>query len=107
MTAAPLPAPLAPLLEQLGLRQMAAVLPSWLDRAAPRELSCAHFLQGLLEEESAARAAAQVQRQMREAGFPFAASLEQFDFRFRPELKRQVVLREPAPPASSRPARWC
>lgn len=93
MTADALPPPLAPLLEQLGLRQMAAVLPGWLDRAATQELSYVDFLQGLLEEEGAARAAAAVQRQMREAGFPFAASLEQFDFRFRPELKRQVVLR--------------
>jgi DNA replication protein DnaC len=93
MTAAGLPAPLAPLLEQLGLRQTAAALPGWLDRAAAQELSYADFLQGLLEEESAARATAAVQRQLREAGFPFAATLEQFDFRFRPELKRQVVLR--------------
>jgi DNA replication protein DnaC len=29
----------------------------------------------------------------RQAGFPFAATFEQFDFRSRPELKRQVVLR--------------
>lgn len=91
---APAPAPeLAPLLERVGLTQIAAVLPAHLDRAARDDLSYADFLQGLLEEEATARAAAQVQRQMREAGFPFAATIEQFDFRFRPELKRQVVLR--------------
>jgi DNA replication protein DnaC len=81
------------LLAQLQLAQAAAVLPSWLDRAAHEGLSYADFLQGLLEEELAARAAAATQRRLREAGFPFAASIEQFDFRFRPELKRQVVLR--------------
>jgi hypothetical protein len=35
---------LEPLLEQLGLRQAAAVLPEWLDRAASQELSYADFL---------------------------------------------------------------
>lgn len=81
------------LLAHLHLTQAATVLPAWLERAADQELSYADFLQGLLEEELAARATAAMQRQLREAGFPFAATIEQFDFRFRPELKRQVVLR--------------
>ncbi len=81
------------LLGQLQLAQAAAALPAWLDRAAHEGLSYADFLQGLLEEELAARATAATQRRLRDAGFPFAASIEQFDFRFRPELKRQVVLR--------------
>jgi DNA replication protein DnaC len=81
------------LLEQLGLQQAAAVLPAWLDRAASQELGYADFLHGLLEEESVARANAATQRRLRQAGFPYAAIIEQFDFRFRPELKRQVVLR--------------
>ena len=81
------------LLGQLQLAQAAAVLPAWLDRAAHEGLSYADFRQGLLEEELAARATAATQRRLRDAGFPFAASIEQFDFRFRPELKRQVVLR--------------
>jgi DNA replication protein DnaC len=88
MSAAP-----AALLAQLHLHQAAAALPAWLDRAAQEELGYADFLGGLLEEEAAARAAAETQRRLRQAGFPFAASIEQFDFRFRPELKRQVVLR--------------
>lgn len=81
------------LLTQLQLAQAAAVLPAWLDRAAHESLGYADFLQGLLEEELTARAAAATQRRLRDAGFPFAASIEQFDFRFRPDLKRQVVLR--------------
>ena len=88
MSAAP-----AALLAQLHLPQAAAALPAWLDRAAQEELGYADFLGGLLEEEAAARAAAETQRRLRQAGFPFAASIEQFDFRFRPELKRQLVLR--------------
>jgi len=84
---------LRPLFDQVGLHHAAAVLPAWLDRAAREDLAYAEVLQGLLEEEAAARATAAGQRRLREAGFPFAASIEQFDFRFRPELKRQLVLR--------------
>ncbi len=81
------------LLTQLHLHQAAAALPIWLDRAAREELGYADFLGGLLEEEAAARAVAETQRRLRQAAFPFAATIEQFDFRSRPELKRQVVLR--------------
>lgn len=84
---------LAALLEELRLSHAAAALPGWLERAAQTELSYAELLTGLLEEERVGRAAAETQRRMRRAGFPYAASIEQFDFRFRPELKRQVVLR--------------
>ncbi len=84
---------LQPVLEHLGLHQAADVLTEWLDRAAAQELGYADFLQGLLEEESTARANAATQKRLHQAGFPFAATLDQFDFRFRPELKRQVVLR--------------
>lgn len=80
-------------LTALHLHQAAAVLPAWLDRAAQEELGYADFLGGLLEDELVARTTAETQRRLRQAGFPFAASIEQFDFRFRPELKRQVVLR--------------
>jgi len=81
------------LLTQVRLDGAAAVLPTWLERAAAQELSYADFLQGLLEEELVARTTAAAGRRLREAGFPFAATIEQFDFRFRPDLKRQVVLR--------------
>ncbi len=80
-------------LAQLQLHQAAAVLPQWLDRAAQEELPYGDFLGGLLLEEVTARAEAATQRRLRQAAFPFAATIEQFDFRFRPELKRQLVLR--------------
>jgi DNA replication protein DnaC len=83
----------AALLTQLQLHQAAAVLPTHLEHAAQQELSYADFLAGLLEEEVVHRADAALQRRLQPAGFPFAASIEQFDFRFRPELKRQVILR--------------
>src|SRR3954447_3998563 len=80
-------------LTQLQLHQAAAALPQWLDRAAHDELGYGDFLGGLLQEEVTARADAATQRRLRQAAFPFAATIEQFDFRFRPELKRQIVLR--------------
>jgi DNA replication protein DnaC len=81
------------LLDQLRLPYMAVVLSEHLERAAHEELSYADFLAGLLEVEASQRLDAETQNRLRQAGFPFAASIEQFDFRFRPELKRQLVLR--------------
>ena len=66
---------LQPLLEHLGLHQAASVLAEWLDRAAAQDVSYADFLQGLLEEESAARANAATQKRLRQAGFPYAATI--------------------------------
>lgn len=83
----------ATLLTHLGLHHAAAVLPDWLERAAHDEVSYSDFLVGLLREEVAGQHDAEINRQLRLAAFPFAASIEQFDFRFRPDLKRQVVLR--------------
>src|SRR4030088_159796 len=93
MNARPESAALEPLLELLGLRQAGAGRQDWRARGASQELSYADFLHGLLEEESVARANAATQKRLRQASFPYAAIIGQFDFRFRPELKRQVVLR--------------
>jgi DNA replication protein DnaC len=81
------------LLQRLHLAHAAEALPSWVDRAAREELSYAEFLGGVLEEEITARASEETERRLRQASFPYAATIEQFDFRFRPELKRQVILR--------------
>src|SRR5436309_1588170 len=80
------------LLDDVHLRHAAAAITPWLDRAAQEGLSHHDFLVGLLHEEIAARENAQTQQRLQRAAFPFAASIEQFDFRFRPELKRQVIL---------------
>ena len=85
--------PAETLLTQLGLHRAATILPAWMERAACQQVSYADFLRTLLAEELTARATAETERRLRQAGLPFAATIEQFDFRFRPELKRQVVLR--------------
>jgi DNA replication protein DnaC len=81
------------LLQHLHLTHAAEALPAWLERAAHEELGYSEFLGGILEEESAARASLETERRLRQAAFPYSATIEQFDFRFRPELKRQVILR--------------
>lgn len=81
------------LLQHLGLPHAAAVLDMWLAQAAQTEMSYVDFLQHVLDEELVARQQAATERRLQQAAFPFAATIEQFDFRFRPELKRQVVLR--------------
>ncbi len=80
------------LLSEVHLRHAAEALTPWLDRATAEGLSHHDFLLGLLEDEWIARADADTQRRLLRAAFPFRASIEQFDFRARPELKRQVVL---------------
>lgn len=80
-------------LRQLHLPHAAAVVPAWLERTGREAVSHAEFLCGVLEEEIAARASEEADRRLRQANFPFAATIEQFDFRFRPELKRQIILR--------------
>jgi DNA replication protein DnaC len=81
------------LLDELHLHHVAEVLPDHLDHAAREEMSYADFLEGLLEGEAAIRLDADTQRRLLQAEFPFAATIEQFDFRFRPDLKRQLILR--------------
>jgi len=81
------------LLRQLHLDHAADALPAWLERAAGEEVGYSDFLRGVLEEEVVTRASAETERRLRQANLPFAATIEQFDFRFRSELKRQVILR--------------
>jgi DNA replication protein DnaC len=85
------------LLEQrlttLQLPHAATAIAAWLERAAAAPLSHHDFRAGLLDEETVGRANASTQRRLQRAGFPYAASIEQFDFGVRPELKRQVILR--------------
>jgi DNA replication protein DnaC len=80
-------------LAQLKLGRMRQIYGTWLDHAAAHELDYAEFLDQLLTEEVLARQENQLRRRMTAAGFPYAATLEQFDFSLRPELKRGVILR--------------
>jgi DNA replication protein DnaC len=72
-------------LTTLKLGRMRQVYASWIEQAAHAELSYAEFLEQLVTEELLARQENQLRRKMKAAGFPYAATIEQFDFALRPE----------------------
>ncbi len=80
-------------LTALKLGRMRQVYASWSEQAAHSELGYSEFLEQLVSEELLARQENQLRRKMKAAGFPYAATIEQFDFSLRPELKRAVLMR--------------
>src|SRR5712691_1842739 len=80
-------------LAALKLARIRQVYASWVEQAAHSELGYAEFLEQLVTEELLARQENQLRRKMKAAGFPYAATIEQFDFSLRPELKRAVLMR--------------
>jgi len=80
-------------LAALKLARIRQLYPSWIEQAAHSDLGHGEFLDQLLTEELLARQENQLKRKMKHAGFPYAATIEQFDFSFRPELKRAVLMR--------------
>jgi DNA replication protein DnaC len=77
----------------LKLGRIRQVYSSWVEQAVHSELGYAEFLDQLLTEELLARQENQLRRKMKAAGFPYAATIDQFDFSLRPELKRAVLMR--------------
>ncbi len=80
-------------LVQLKLARVRQIYPEWIERARQSEMDYLEFLEELLDEEVLARQENQLRKRLRQAAFPFNATLEQFDFTSRPELKRSVMLR--------------
>jgi DNA replication protein DnaC len=80
-------------LTQLKLRRIREVYGQWVAQAEQQQLGYAEFLDELLSEEVLGRQENQIRRKLQAAGFPFHATLEQFDFTLRPELKRAVMVR--------------
>ena len=80
-------------LAALKLGRMRQVYASWIEQAVQSELGYAEFLEQLVTEELLARQENHLRRKMKAGGFPYAATIEQFDFALRPELKRTVMLR--------------
>jgi len=78
------------LLRQLRLPRIRQIQSSWITRCAQDGTSLSDFLGGLLAEEVAAREESRLRTALRRANFPFDRTLEQFDFRRHPELRRQV-----------------
>ena len=72
-------------LAALKLARMRQVYPSWLEQAVHSELGDGEFLEQLVTQELLARQENQLRRKMKAAGFPYAATIEPFDFSLRPE----------------------
>lgn len=80
-------------LTQLRLQRIREVYQDWVQYAEQHQLSYHEFLEELLNEEVLGRQERQLRRRLKEAGFPYEATLEQFDFTQRPDLKRSVLMR--------------
>src|SRR5215216_2763130 len=80
-------------LARLKLSRSRDVLAGLIEQAEQHQLGYAEFLDELLTEELLGRQENQIRRKLKAAGFPYAATLEQFDFTLRPELKRSVMVR--------------
>ena len=80
-------------LAQLKLGRMRAVVESAIAQAEQHQLGYGEFLDELLAEELLGRHENQIRRRLAQAGFPYLATLEQFDWQARPELKRAVMMR--------------
>ncbi len=80
-------------LTALKLGRIRQIYESWIEQAAQSNLSYAECLEQLVTEELLARQENVLRRKMKQAGFPYAATIEQFEFSARPELKRPVILR--------------
>ncbi len=80
-------------LTQLKLARIRDVYPQWIAHAEQQGMGYGEFLDELLAEEMVSRQENQIRRKLKAAGFPFAATLEQFDFALRPALKRAVMVR--------------
>src|SRR6476659_6402338 len=88
-----LPTSLEQKLTLLKLSRIREVVASLVDQAEQHQLGYAEFLDELLSEELLGRQEMTIRRKLQAAGFPYAATLEQFDFSLRPELKRSVMVR--------------
>ena len=80
-------------LSALKLARIRQVYPSWIEQAERLELGYGEVLEQLVTEELLSRQENHLRRQMKAAGFPYTATIEQFDFSLRPELKRAILMR--------------
>src|SRR5207245_3620103 len=80
-------------LSALKLARIRQVYPSWIEQAERLELGYGEVLEQLATEELLSRQENHLRRQMKAAGFPYAATIEQFDFALHPELRRAVLMR--------------
>lgn len=79
-----------PLLRRLRLPRIRSIYESWIERCSRDGTSLSDFIGGLLAEEVTARDESNLRSSFKHANFPFDRTLEQFDFRRHPELRKQL-----------------
>ena len=82
---------LTALLERMKLDHLADQIDSVCEDAAGRDLDYKTFLTQALETEYRGRFQRGVEARVKQARFPWAKNLEQFDFDFQPSLDRKVM----------------
>jgi DNA replication protein DnaC len=80
-------------LTQLKLGRVREVVAGAITQAEQQQVGYGEFLDELPAEELLGRQENQIRRKLKQAGFPYAATLEQFEWQARPELKRAVMMR--------------
>lgn len=80
-------------LTELRLARIRQVYPSWIEQAEHLDLGYGEVLEQLVTEELLSRQENHLRRKMKMAGFPYPATIEQFDFSLHPELRRAVLMR--------------
>jgi DNA replication protein DnaC len=78
-------------LKQLGLTQLARVLPTVVEQARQQQLSYEAFLREAVEAEIRGRQQRALERRRRAARLPRRVRLEAFDFSFQPTLSERLV----------------
>ena len=78
------------MLKKLRLPQIREIYDQRIDQAAEEEWGYRKFLKQLLQEEVTNRHQNRLERRKKKAGFPFEKTLNQFEFNFRPKLKKRV-----------------
>ena len=78
------------MLKKLRLPRIREVYDQRIDQAAEEDWGYRKFLKHLLQEEVTNRHQNRLERRKNRAGFPFEKTLNQFEFNFRPKLKKRV-----------------
>src|SRR5258707_13441006 len=80
-------------LSALKLARIRQVYPSWIEQAERLELGYGEALEQLATEELLSLQENHLRRQMKAAGFPYAGTIEQFDFGLHPDLRAAELMR--------------
>jgi DNA replication protein DnaC len=78
------------MLKKLRLPRIREIYDQRIDKAAEEDWGYRKFLKHLLQEEVTNRHQNRLERRKNRAGFPFEKTLNQFEFNFRPKLKKRV-----------------